>query len=92
MRLSLSWKNEKIVYKAIIVTSDLLEDYVRELNNDAEISEIIVGNGTYSRIIKRFFKKEIKTFEKKIQLRAKARYFELFPISGLMFLIPKVLF
>ena len=94
--LVLAEKNEKIVYKAIIVTSDLLEDYVRELNNNAEISEIIVGNGTYSReIIKKldFLKKEIKTFEEKnTTYRAKARYFELFPISGLMFLIPREVF
>ena len=94
--LVLAEKNEKKVYKAIIVTSDLLEDYVRELNNDAEISEIIVGNGTYSReIIKKldFFKKEIKTFEEKnTTYRAKARYFELFPISGLKFLIPREMF
>ena len=94
--LVLAEKNEKKVYKAIIVTSDLLEDYVRELNNDAEISEIIVGNGTYSReIIKKldFFKKEIKTFEEKnTTYRAKARYFELFPIKGWKFLIPKEMF
>ena len=40
-----------------------------------------------------FFKKEIKTFEEKnTTLRAKARYFELFPISGLKCLIPREVF
>ena len=94
--LVLAEKNEKKVYKAIILKSDLLEDYVRKLNKDEEISEIIIGNGTTSReIIKKldFFKKEIKTFEEKnTTYRAKARYFELFPISGLKFLIPKEVF
>ena len=40
-----------------------------------------------------FFKKEIITFEEKnTTYRAKARYFELFPISGLKFLIPREIF
>jgi len=39
------------------------------------------------------FKKEILTFEEKnTTYRAKARYFELFPISGLKFLIPREVF
>ena len=40
-----------------------------------------------------FFKKEIITFEEKnTTFRAKSRYFELFPISGLKFLIPRDIF
>ena len=40
-----------------------------------------------------FLKKEIITFEEKnTTYRAKARYFELFPISGLKFLIPREVF
>ena len=58
--------------------------------------KVIIGNGTTSRaIIEKldFFKKEIITFEEKnTTYRAKARYFELFPISGLKFLIPRELF
>ena len=88
--------SEKKVYKAIILKSDLLEDYVRNLNNVENISKIIIGNGTTSREIREkldFLKKEIITFEEKnTTFRAKARYFELFPISGLKFLIPKEIF
>ena len=88
--------SEKKVYKAIILKSELLEDYVRNLNTFNDISKIIIGNGTYSReIIAKldFFKKEIITFEEKnTTFRAKARYFELFPISGLKFLIPREVF
>ena len=88
--------SEKKVYKAIILKSELLENYVRNLVTIEDISQIIIGNGTTSREIKEklyFFKKEIIIFEEKnTTYRAKARYFELFPISGLKFLIPREVF
>ena len=88
--------SKKTVYKAIILKTELLEDYVRNLNTVEDVSKIIIGNGTTSgEIIKKldFFKKEIITFEEKnTTYRAKARYFELFPISGLRFLIPREIF
>ena len=88
--------SEKKVYEAIVIRSDLLEGYVRNLNAVENISKIIIGNGTTSREITKkmdFFKKEIIIFEEKnTTLRAKSRYFELFPISGLKFLIPRDIF
>jgi len=88
--------SEKKVYEAIILKSELLEDYVRNLNTVENISKIIIGNGTTSREITKkmdFFKKEIIIFEEKnTTFRAKSRYFELFPISGLKFLIPRDIF
>ena len=88
--------SEKTVYKAIILKSELLENYVRHLIAAEDISQIIIGNGTTSKEIKEkliFFKKEIITFEEKnTTFRAKARYFELFPISGLKFLVPREVF
>ena len=88
--------SEKKVYKAIILKSELLENYVRDLIASEDISQIIIGNGTTSKEIREklyFFKKEIITFEEKnTTYRAKARYFELFPISGLKFLIPREVF
>ena len=88
--------SEKKVYKAIILKSELLENYVRNLITAEEISQIIIGNGTTNREIREkldFFKKEIITFEEKnTTYRAKARYFELFPISGLRLLIPREVF
>ena len=84
------------VYKAIILKSDLLEDYVKNLNNVEEISKIIIGNGTSSEDIREkldFFKKEIIYFEEKnTSFRAKKRYFELFPINGLKFFVPREVF
>ena len=88
--------SEKKVYKAVILKSELLENYVRNLIAAEDISQIIIGNGTTSREIREklyFFKKEIITFEEKnTTYRAKARYFELFPISGLKFLMPREVF
>ena len=88
--------SEKKVYKAIILKSELLENYVRNLIAADDISQIIIGNGTTSREIREklyFFKKEIITFEEKnTTYRAKARYFEIFPISGLKLLMPREVF
>ena len=88
--------SEKKVYKAIILKSELLGNYVRNLITAEDISQIIIGNGTTNKEIREkldFFKKEIITFEEKnTTYRAKARYFELFPISGFWFLIPREVF
>ena len=88
--------SEKKVYKAIILKSELLQDCVRNLIAIEDISQIIIGNGTTSSEIKEkldFFKKELIFFEEKnTTFRAKARYFELFPIIGLKFLLPREIF
>ena len=88
--------SEKKVYEAIIINSELIGNYVRHLNAVEDISKIIIGNGTTSRVIidkLDFLKKEIITFEEKnTTYRAKQRYFELFPIRGLKFLIPREVF
>ena len=52
--------SEKKVYKAIILQSELLEDYVRNLNAVEDISKIIIGNGTTSKDIR----KKLNFFEK----------------------------
>ena len=88
--------NEKKIYEAWVINSELLGKYIKNLNNVEDISKIIIGNGTTSEETKErlnFFKKEIVTFEEKnTTFRAKARYFELFPIRGLKFLIPREVF
>ena len=88
--------NEKKVYEATVLKSELLEDYIKNLNNVEDIKKIIIGNGTTSKETKErlnFLKKEIITFEEKnTTFRAKSRYFELFPINGLKCLIPREIF
>ena len=94
--LVLAELSEKKIHEAIILKSELLEDYVRNLNTIENISKIVVGNGTTNRKIREklgFFKKEIISFEEKnTTFRAKERYFELFPIKGFKNLVPKEFF
>ena len=94
--LVLAQINEKKVYEATVLNSEFLEDYIKKLNNVEDISKIIIGDGTTSKETKEklnFLKKEIITFEEKnTTYRAKKRYFELFPIKGLKFLIPREVF
>ena len=88
--------SEQKVYKAIVLESEILGDFVKNLNSAEDISKIIIGNGTFSSEIKKkldFLKQEIISFEEKnTTYRAKERYFELFPVSGLKFLIPREIF
>ena len=88
--------NEKKVYQAIIIRTEFLEEYVFNLKNAEDISKVIIGNGTSSKEnIKKieFIKKDLIIFEEKnTTYRAKARYFELFPIRGLKRLIPREFF
>ena len=94
--LVLAQINEKKVYEATVLNSEFLEDYIKNLNNVEDISKIIIGDGTTSKETKEklnFLKKEIITFEEKnTSYRAKKRYFELFPIKGLNFLVPREVF
>ena len=94
--LVLAEVSKKIIYKAIILKSELIGDYIKNLDAVEDISKIVIGNGTTSREIREkldFLKKKIITFEEKnTTYRAKARYFELFPITGLQFLLPREVF
>ena len=94
--LVLAEVSEKKIDKAIIIKSELIEDYVRNLITKEDISKIIIGNGTTSKdIVEKLgcLKKEIVPFEEKNSTyRAKIRYFELFPIRGLKLLIPRDFF
>ncbi len=87
---------EKKVYKAIVLKSKFLENYVRNLITAEDVAQIIIGNGTTSREIREKLyplKKDIVTFEEKnTTYRAKARYFEIFPITGLKCFIPREFF
>ena len=87
---------EKKVYKAIILRSEFLEEYVKNLKTVENISKVFIGNGTSSKenIEKlEFIKKDLIICEEKnTTYRSKERYFELFPISGLKKLIPREFF
>jgi len=86
---------KKKVDQAIVLNTEFLPNYVKNLNVSQNISKVIIGNGTTSKenIEKlKFIKKDLIIFEEKnTTFRAKKRYFELFPIKGLKILLPKEL-
>ena len=88
--------NKKEVDLAIVLNSEFLPQYVKNLKCVENISKVIMGNGTTSKenIEKlKFIKKDIIIFEEKnTTFRAKKRYFELFPIRGLKIFLPKEFF
>jgi RNase H-fold protein (predicted Holliday junction resolvase) len=88
--------NQKKVDQAIVIKTELLPRYVKNLKSVENISKFIMGNGTTSKqnIEKlEFIKKNlIVAEEKNSTYRAKKRYFELFPIRGLKIFLPKEIF
>ena len=87
---------EKKIYDAIIIESNLLVPKIKYFMNQESISKIVIGNGTNSKehINKLDFlgKDLIIAEEKNTTLRAKKRYFEIFPLKGLKKFLPKEIF
>ena len=88
--------HKKNVDQAIVLSTELLPNYVKNLNGSENISKVIIGNGTTSRqnIEKLDFIKNdlIIVEEKNTTLRAKKRYFEIFPTRGFKSFLPKEIF
>ena len=87
---------KKKVDLAIVLSTEFLPQYVKTLKSVENISKVIIGNGTTSgeNVEKlKFIKNDLIIFEEKnTTFRAKKRFFELFPIKGLKFLLPKEFF
>ena len=87
---------KKKVDKAIVLNTEFLPNYVKNLNSSENISKVIIGNGTSSgQSIEKleFIKNDLIIVEEKnTTFRAKKRYFELFPISGLKTFLPREIF
>ena len=87
---------QKRVDQAVVLNTAFLPQYLKTLNSSVNISKVIIGNGTTSRQniekLKCLKKELIVVEEKNTTFRAKKRYFELFPISGLKSLLPKEIF
>ena len=96
MWVGIGWFAKKKVDQAIVVNTEFLPNYVKNLNSSENISKVIIGNGTTSRqnIEKlEFIKKDLIIVEERnTTLRAKKRYFELFPTRGLKTFLPKEIF
>ena len=87
---------KKKIDQAIVLNTEFLSKYVKTLKSVENISKVIMGNGTTSKeIIEKleFIRQDIIIFEEKnTTFRAKKRFFELFPITGLKTLLPKEFF
>ena len=88
--------NQKLVEQAIVINTEFLLEYLKNLNSFENISKVLIGNGTTSKQIieklKYINKDLIIVEERNSTLRAKKRYFELFPISGMKILLPREIF
>ena len=88
--------NQKKVDQAIVLDTESLPKYLKTLNTFENISKVLIGNGTTCKqnIEKlEFIKRDLIIVEEKnTTLRAKKRYFELFPIRGLKKFLPKEIF
>ncbi len=88
--------NTKKIEKAIVLNTEFLPNYVKKLHSFENISKVVIGNGTTCKEnIKQlgFIKRDLIIFEEKnTTFRAKKRFFELFPIRGLKFFLPKEFF
>jgi len=85
--------SKKLVEEAIILNTEFLPHYVKQLKSFGNISKVLIGNGTTSKenIAKLdFIKKDlIICQEQNTTYRAKERYFELFPRTGLKSILPR---
>ena len=88
--------NKKKVDQAIVLNTEFLSEYVKNLNSFENISKVLIGNGTTSKQIieklKYINKDLIIVEERNSTLRAKKRYFEIFPTRGLKSFLPKEIF
>ena len=87
---------EKKVYEAVVIKSNLLLENVRNKYQKENSLQFLIGNGTSS-------KNHIKDLndllpnlliaeEKNSTFRAKQRYFEIFPLRGMQFFLPREIF
>ena len=93
--LILADKKKKKVHEALVVESKLLVSYVRDWKTKYSELVVLIGNGTTSNLFIEqfdFIKKDLFVVnERNTTLRAKKRYFEIFPLKGISRLLPREL-
>ncbi len=85
----------KIILKAVVIESSLLVDNIIDLINEYQNTKVIIGNGTSSKdhINSLNFLENLTIVEEKnTTVRAKERYFEIFPIRGVQRFLPRDIF
>ena len=86
----------KKVYVAVVINSNLLLNYVKKKYKNEKNIRVIIGNGTssknYIKDLNRLVPDLIIAEEKNSTYRAKQRYFEIFPLRGIKYFLPKEIF
>ena len=85
----------KIILKAVVIESSLLVDNIIDLINEYQNTKVIIGNGTSSKdhINSLNFLENLTIVEEKnTTVRAKQRYFEIFPIRWFQRFLPRDIF
>ena len=87
---------EKKVYEAKVIKSDLILKYVKKIFKKENKLQFLIGNGTsskkYIKDLNNFLPNLIVAEEKNSTYRAKKRYFELFPLRGIQHFLPREIF
>ena len=87
---------KKIVHEAVVINSNLLLKYVEKVFQNEKNLQFLIGNGTssknYIKDLKKLIPNVIIADEKNSSYRAKQRYFEIFPVSGIKLFLPRELF
>ena len=87
---------KKVVNEAIVIDSNFLLKFLKNLSHNEVNPQLIIGNGTGSKkfinILNQHFTSLIIVDEKNSTLRAKARYFEIFPLKGIRAFLPREIF
>ena len=88
--------SEKKVYKAVVLSSHLLLEYVKKKYKKETDLLCLIGNGTsskkYIKDLNQLLPNVIVAEEKNSTYRAKQRYFEIYPLKGIKCFLPKEIF
>ena len=87
---------EKKVYEALVMKSHLLIKYVKKKYQSEKNVQLLIGNGTssknYIKYLNKFEPNLIIAEEKNSTYRAKQRYFDIFPLTGIKCFLPREIF
>ena len=87
---------EKKVCEAVVIESKNLIKYVKQIYKKDDDFQLVIGNGTsskrYIKNLNRFISNLVIAEEKNSTFRAKQRYFEIFPLRGIRWFLPKEIF
>ncbi len=87
---------EKKVYEAVVIKSHLLIKFVKKKYQSEKNLQLLIGNGTssknYIKYLNKFEPDLIIAEEKNSTYRAKQRYFDIFPLTGIKCFLPREIF